>query len=865
MLHTAPLRTATIIAIALCGTLSGCTGSAPQQSATPSSDDDSRRRLPTGARLDPAGRLVEVMPLPLTMLPSPEGDAVVLLASGWRAQGVQVLDRATGRIRQSLPQPAAFVGAAFSPDGRTLWASGGNEDLVYRYQWERGQARLVDSVRLAPPTPANAEGTRRQSGVRYPAGIATSPDGQWVYVAENLGDSLAVIAAADGRLVQRLPIGRYPYGVVVTRDGTVYASVWGGDDVRVYRPTGNGTNPLAAAGTIEVARHPSALLLNAAQTRLFVASGSTDRITVVDLPKRRVLTELRDPPPAGPQQGSTPNALALSTDGTQLYVAEGDANAVAVFELDSATADATSGRAPRGGDRLLGRVPAGWYPSALAVLGDSLYVANGKGSGSRANPDGPGPRASATQQRTGPSAQRGRPQPDTTYTIGQLVGTMMAVAVRDLDQGSLGALTQRVARANGWDAPPGSRRTAARAAYPPLRHVVYVIKENRTYDQVFGDLPQADGDSTLLFFGRDVSPNHHALAERFGIYDRFFVNAEASPDGHNWSMAAYTTDYLQKTVPSNYSGRGRSYDYEGSNRGVVPDADDDDVAAPANGYLWNLVQAKGLTFRNYGEFVVPPGVRGPLPAGYTGNKPFLEAHTNGDFPGYDLSIPDQRRADVWIAELQTFVSRGAMPALSIVRLPNDHTAGARRGAPTPRAFMADNDLALGRMIEALSRTPFWEQTVVFVLEDDAQNGPDHVDSHRSPMLVISPWARSGVYHRFTNTTDVLATIEEILGLDALSQFDYYGRPLRDVWRTSPDRTPYAALTPSVALTEVNTAANTHPADAKASARLALEIEDQADEEIFNRLLWRTIRGPAEPYPGIHRASLQALQLAKLAR
>jgi hypothetical protein len=319
-------------------------------------------------------------------------------------------------------------------------------------------------------------------------------------------------------------------------------------------------------------------------------------------------------------------------------------------------------------------------------------------------------------------------------------------------------------------------------------------------------------------------------------------------------------------VPSNYSGRGRSYDYEGTNRGFGADAiPDDDVAEPANGYLWNLVQARGLTFRNYGEFVVPPDAKGPLPAGYRGNKPFLAAHTHPDFPGYDLAIPDQRRADVWIAELAEFVRRGAMPALSIVRLPNDHTAGARLGSPTPRAYMADNDLALGRMIEALSRTPFWRETAVFVLEDDAQNGPDHVDSHRSPLLVISPWSRPGVHHRFANTTDVLATIEEVLGLGAMSQFDHHGRPLRDVWTTAPDLRPYTALRPAVPLDERNTAANTRPADARASARLALEIEDQADEVVFNQVLWRTIRGAGVPYPGARRVSGQELRVVGLMR
>ena len=426
---------------------------------------------------------------------------------------------------------------------------------------------------------------------------------------------------------------------------------------------------------------------------------------------------------------------------------------------------------------------------------------------------------------------------------------MIAPLVR-AERSALDAYSARVTRANGWAEP----RTAARG-YPPIKHVIYVIKENRTYDQVFGDLTQGDGDTSLVLFPRAVTPNQHALAERFGLFDRFFVNAEVSADGHNWSMAAYTTDYVQKTVQLNYSARGRAYDFEGTNRGRIPE---DDVNAPARGYLWDLAQRKGITFRNYGEFVVP-GNTDPddvLPAGYRGNKPFLASHTNAAFPGYDLSIPDQRRADIWIAELAEFTRRGVMSALEIVQLPNNHTAGARAGSPTPRAMVADNDLALGRMIEALSRSPFWRSSAVFVLEDDAQNGPDHVDSHRSPMLVISPWARGGVVHRFANTTDVIRTIEELLGLDALSQFDHYGRPLRDIWSATPDMRPFAALTPAVSLTEMNPAASR---DARESLKLDLRIEDVADEDLFNRILWRSVKG-ATPYPGIRRgATLEALK------
>ncbi len=783
-------------------------------------------RLPTGARLDPVGMTTDVGSMPLAMVLSPDGAHAVLLLNGWREQGVQVVERSTGRVVQTLEQPAAFLGLAFSPDGRRLYASGGNQDVVYRYGWANGRATLEDSLVLAAKAP-------RANGTSYPAGLAPSPDGRFLYVAENLADSLAVIELATGKVIQRFATERYPYGVVVAPDGAVYVSAWGGSTVSVFRPAAAG---LTDDGRIRVGRHPSALLLNRDGSRLFAASGSTDRVAVVDTRQRRVLTELLDPPPAGPAEGSTPNALSLSADGTRLFVAEADNNAIAVFDLAPSTANIPGAR---GDDLLVGRIPVQWYPAAVVAAGDSLLVANAKGRGTASNPRLPQPGA--------PTSRANEPR---SYTLGQLSGTFSTIpGIANADSSALRPLSARVASANGW----GGGRSAAsdpRRSYPPFTHVIYIIKENRTYDQVFGDMPEGDGDTSLVFFPRPVSPNHHALADRFGLFDRFFVNAEASPDGHNWSMAAYTTDYLQKTVPSNYSSRGRSYDYEGTNRNTPGKAQVpvDDAAEPDNGYLWDLAQRAGVTFRNYGEFVIPAGSdpNDPMPAGYRGVKPFLAAHTNHDFPGYDLSIPDQRRADVWIAEFGEFVRRGAMPRLQIVRLPNDHTAGARAGAPTPHAYMADNDLALGRVIEALSRSAFWRSTVVFVLEDDAQNGPDHVDSHRSPMLVISPYNRPGVVHRFANTTDVLATIEEILGLDALSQFDHYGRPLREIWAKEPDLRPYAVLTPSVALTERNPETGR---GARESATLDFRFEDVAEEDLFNQVLWRAIKGEGVPYPG----------------
>lgn len=821
---SAGARPALAAAVVLCiAATAACTPRSPAP-APAARADRTEGRLPTGARLDPAAPSVTLGSMPLAMALAPDSDHVVVLLNGWRAQGFQVVDRRSGRVTQRVEQPAAFLGLAFAPDGRTLYVSGGNQDAVYRYGWQGDHATRTGTVVLAQRR------GQQDGGRRYPSGLAVSPDGRRLYVAENLADSLAVVDPGSGRVVQRLATGRYPYGVAVARNGSVYVSAWGGNTVSIFTPNADGT--LADAGRMTVARHPSALLLNADGSRLFVASGSTDRVAVVDTRKRTVMKLLLDAPPAGPGEGSTPNALALSEDGTRLFVAEADNNAVAVFDLGAATSGVpgASGR-----DSLVGRIPTDWYPTAVLARHDTLMVLSGKGHGTGPNPDGPTPlQPHETNSRS--------------YTLGQTAGTFMSVPLARATPGALAPYSARVARANGWDG-----RVSGGSHYPPFEHVIYVIKENRTYDQVLGDLPEADGDTALLFFPRPVSPNHHALAERFGIFDRFFVNAEASPDGHNWSTAAYTTDYLQKTVPSNYSGRGRSYDYEGTNRGgyTVADLPEDDVNEPANGYLWDLAARAGITFRNYGEFVVQDSAHGDEDDDddarrYIGDKPFLRSHTNERYPGWDLNQTDQSRVDVWLEDLAQYVRSGTMPALEVVRLPNDHTAGARAGAPTPRAYMADNDLALGRMIAALSRSPFWKSTVVFVLEDDAQNGPDHVDSHRSVLLAISPYNHAGVIHRFANTTDVIATIGEILHLGSLSQFDYYGRPLRGIFSETADLSPYDALTPAVRLDERNPS---NGIGARQTERLDLSAEDRADEDLFNRVLWRSIKGTAVPYPG----------------
>jgi hypothetical protein len=617
-----------------------------------------------------------------------------------------------------------------------------------------------------------------------------------------------VVDIAAGRVIKRLSTERYPYAVAADAKN-VYVSCWGSNSVIKFVGSGEA---LTRRARIVVGRHPSSMLLH--RSRLYTTSAQSDSISVVDTTRSKQIATLHDRAPAGPSEGCTPNALEVSADGKRLFVAEADANAVAIFDLASM--------------KLIGRVPTEWYPTALLRVGDDLVVANGKGAGSAPNP------TRAQPDKRGPQFSR-------DYTLGQIEGSVMTFAANAPPE-QLAAWSKRVTAANGWNV------ARTKPKYPPFKHVIYVIKENRTYDQMFGDLKEGDGDPSLLYFDASVTPNHRALAERFGLYDRFFVNAEVSAQGHDWSTAAYSGDYVEKTMPSEYSGRGRTYDYEGFNREQIVD-DEDDVNAPSTGYLWDAALRKGIWLRDYGEYVVRGEEVG------RGNKRVptkraIAANANLDFEPFNLDVKDQVRADVWLREFDRYVKKGKMPALEIVRLPNDHTIGGGPGKLSPRAMVADNDLALGRMVEAVTQSLFWRDTVFFVLEDDAQNGPDHVDSHRSVLMVISPYNRAGVVHRFVNTTDVLATIEEILGLETLSQFDHFGRPLRDVFGAEADLRPFAAITPKQSLDEKNPP---NDAAAKQSAKLDFSRPDAVDDELLNLILWRAIKGEGVPYPGATRA------------
>jgi DNA-binding beta-propeller fold protein YncE len=757
--------------------------------------------LATGVRLDPEGEFVDLGSMPMGMALAPEGNRVAAVLSGWREQGIQVVDLESKKVLETIPQEAAFYGVAFSADGKKLYVSGGNEDLIYAYSWSNGAATLDKKIILGEKKPD-------KTGSRYPAGIAVPQKGNLLYVAENVGDALAVVDLSSGRVVQRFSTDHYPYAVEVARDGTVYVSAWGSNTISIFRSSADGT--LSNAGRLVVGPRPSALVISPDGSRLFVALAGTDQIAIVDTRAKKVLRYLQDQAPGAPSEGSTPNALALSRDATKLYVAEADNNAIAVFDV--------SEQASLAALRPTGRIPTDWYPTGLLEIDKKLIVLSGKGHGSHANPDGPTP---------GEGIQR-----PLGYDLGQLNGSLRMCSA-DLSPAALAQLSRRVAEANGWNQQRAGRR------YPPFRHVVYIIKENRTYDQVLGDLKEGDGDPKLVFFGKDVSPNHHALALRFGLFDRFFTNAEVSSQGHIWSTAAYVTDFGEKLIPSAYSDR----------RGGI---DGEETDEPIGGFLWNLAAKKGIWFRDYGEMVQGP-------EGWPVTQRDLRADVSPIYPEFNLKIPDQKRADGWIQELHEFVAKGEMPALEVLHLPSDHTAGGRPEYPTPRAYMADNDLALGRIVEALSESPFWRDTVVFVLEDDSQAGPDHVDSHRSPFLAISAYNHPGTIHRFANTTDVVAAIEDILGLGRMSKFDYFSRSLADVFGQTPDFAPYRSLVPLADRKETNPSKGVA---ARMSEGLDLRAADRSDDALFNRILWYMLKSDSAPPSSGNKAPLHTLQAAR---
>jgi YVTN family beta-propeller protein len=541
----------------------------------------------------------------------------------------------------------------------------------------------------------------------------------------------------------------------------------------------------------------------------------------------------------GAPPGSTPNALDLSPDGKTLLVANADNNSVAVVDVGEA-----------GRSEVEGFIPTGWYPTAARFSGDGrrIFVLSGKGLTTQANPRGPQPGARATEGQ---------------YTGAMLTGSLSVIDRPDT--AALKAYTKRVyaltpyadaTRLAPAEAPADSPIPRKVGEPSPIKYVFYVIRENRTYDQVLGDMEKGNGDPNLTLFGEEVTPNAHALSREFVLFDNFYVDAEVSMDGHSFSTGAYATDFTEKIWPMNYGGRGAEYLSEGGGTNRNPYGN---ITAPAQGYIWDACRRAGVSVRSYGEFAVryDEGYRhderrDTREGDVVASVPGLEGLVHPTYPPYDLDIPDNRRIDVWLEEFRKFEASGQLPRLSIVRLGNDHTAGTRPGSPTPRAMVAENDLALGRLVEAITRSRFWKESAIFVLEDDAQNGPDHVDAHRSVALVISPFVRRGAVDSTLYTTSgMLRTIELILGLPPMSQYDAAATPMYGAFQARPVLEGYTKRDARISLDEKN-----DPSAPGALASLAMNLAeaDRAPDLELNEIVWKAVRGAHSVMPPPVRAA-----------
>ena len=761
----------------------------------------SGQRLPTGWRIAPAGELVSLDTFPFRAIQVPgDPDRVLVLHSGFRPPSISLARLSTRKVEKSLRLPDAGHGWALR--GRELYVAGGHASAVY-----------VTDVDLSPVRTLPVEWPGGRFPRSYVTDVAVSAAGDELFVTEQQQDSLAVLNSKTGKLLRRFTAGVRPARVLVDGNRILVASA---GDHRVLALDRSNGRVLHEA---QVAANPADLLL--AGATLFVAGAGSNYVDALDAqtlrPRERLNLALA---PKLPYQ-MTPSHLALDQKSGMLFVTCSDANAVAVVDIRQKSMEVE------------GFIPAGWYPTATLPLGShTLLVLNGKGSGSSPNPAGPNPTIHRTMTPQPPS--------DIQYIpLVQLGNAALAPWGRHLKQ-----YTQTVLKLSPKPESPAPAKSTGPHPVPlkagqvsPIRHVLFIMKENRTYDQVLGDLPQGNGDKSLCLFPERITPNHHKLAREFTLFDNFYVNADVSAEGWLWTSAAIVPHFNMRQWPAAYAARSRPQGNQDSDPTLVPTA----------GYLWTEALKKGLSFRNYGFFVV--NRKDARPSGEvlaSTSDPALEPHSNRFYAGYDPGFPDVERAAVFLKDLQEFERTGTMPRLMTMVLPNDHTFGTAPGKLTPYSSMADNDLAFGRIVEALSKSRFWPHLAIFVVEDDAQNGPDHVDSHRAPAYVISPYTRRGfVDSTFYNTTSVLRTIEMILGLSPMTQYDATASPILAAFQSKPDLRPYRAAPANISLTEKNPARST---TAAASLQLDFSAPDRADDLELNRVLWKALRDAEPPAP-----------------
>ena len=903
--------------------------------------DRSRRiNLPTSKTLTlpVPGYLARTNSFPATIALSPDGRYAALLNQGYGTQetgarqSIAILDLSNNQLHDFPDDRLSddystcqsyFIGLAFSTDGKHLYASMGSVtdptgekptstgNGIAVYKFVGGEVSPERFMRIPPQI--LAEGKEVAFGLRkttagtalpYPAGFAVlrGPKGDRLLIANNLSDNVALLEVSSGKIEKSFDLSRsryvpsaFPYTVIANKDGTrAWVSLW---NTSTIAELNLGTGEIARwinlrkpDSPIGPGQHPTAMLLNNNERILYVALSNADVVVAVDVSRGEALRLFTTVLEEGHfSSGSVPLAISLSSDGSRLYTAYASMDAVAVYDVSRST-EATEVRP-------LGYIPTEWYPSALAIAGNDLLIATAKGEGS------------------GPNNMRGtlkgeRKRKEHPYIPTLIGGSIQRLSLTDIDK-NLSAYTRQVEEDNLLRADVGKFTIAGGAN--PIRHVIYVLKENRTYDQILGDLPVGDGDASLNMYGADITPNEHKLALQFGVLDNFYDSGEVSGDGHLWSTASTTSDYNEKTWPIGYRSKERTYDSGGSVAEAfpleqgIPDIDD-----PATGFLWDNLARRGLTYRIYGEFISTVWCKSakaksreagspkegtlspsaaicpiseikkgdPLPAN-VGNPrggpspwpwaiPYMKRtrptkaaqrdHYDPQFPDFNVDYPDQLRADEFLREFDEFVkgkrSDKELPQFTLLYLPDDHTGGTRPGKSTPQASVADNDLALGRVVDAVSHSPYWDDTAIFVIEDDAQDGADHVDAHRSIAFLISKYApraeHAFVDHRFYTTVSVIHTMEALLGLPPMNLFDAHAPLMTELFAAPGEQPPYQVDDKNLRNGLIYKVNEKHASGAKESSQMNFSRPDAIDARKLNAVLWRDAKGDA-PLPSTQRS------------
>ena len=775
-------------------------------------DELSSRRvlLPNGWQLTPVGKILPLGDLPLNIAVSPDKKMAAVTNNGESTQTIQLIDVKKSIVTDSVVIGKSWLGLAFSDDGKFLYASGGNDNFIIKYAIRKMELINADTIILGKPWPEKIS----------IAGIALDDQKKILYVVTKENNSLYAIDLLTKSIVSQTPLGGEGYTCLLSPDKKIlYATCWGCDEVVLFD-----TFHQKITGTIPVGDNPNDMCITSNGLYLYVANANDNNVSIINTKQGKVIETLNTALYPDSPSGSTTNSLALGSNEKTLYIANADNNCLAVFDVSVP-----------GKSKGKGFIPTGWYPTCVRVAKNKILVSNGKGMTSLPNPYGPNPsrRGEEVVYQEGGKEHKIKVQ----YIGGLFRGTMSIINVPDEEQ--MGVYSKAVYKNTPYikskelvsESSEGNPVPKKVGDPSPIKHIFYIIKENRTYDQVLGDVPEGNGDPDLVLFGEKITPNQHALVKEFVLLDNFYVNGEVSADGHNWTMGAYATDYLEKNWPTSYGGRGGSYPGEGARE-----------VANSKLFFWDQCKRYSVTYRTYGEFV---GDDGP-------SLPVLQSNYCKYFTPWDQSVRDTVRFRQWKHDFDSLLAKNAVPAFSSIRFINDHTEGLSLNKPTPFAHNADNDLAVGMFIDYLSHSPVWKESLVLIVEDDAQNGPDHVDAHRSTAYIAGGYIKQGfVDHTAYTTTSLLRTMELILGLPPMTQYDAASNSLWRCFNNTPDHPAFNTRPCQVNLNDKNLAENKYQA---LSETFDFSMEDRVNDFDFNEVIWRAVKGLDSPCPPSVRAA-----------